>query len=77
MTSGRMDFNSYDDLFHDVYGKCETCDIVLGSGESQLCKYIHLKKTLPKAQQTQGIKSLNDLEFFKPINESRSNLNLN
>ena len=33
-------------------------------------------KTLPNAQRTQGIKSLNFIEFFKPINESRSNFDL-
>ena len=35
-----------------------------------------LKKTLPKAQRTQGIESLNFIEFFKLINESRSIFNL-
>ena len=34
------------------------------------------KKTLPKAQRTQSIESLNFNEFFEPTSESRSNFNL-
>ena len=33
-------------------------------------------RALPKAQRTQGIESLNFIEFFKLINESRSFFNL-
>ena len=36
----------------------------------ELADYAWLK-SLPKAQRTQGIESLNYIEFFKPINQLR------
>ena len=56
---------------------------VQGTSQSRYCLPCHINskgqlmnRTLRKAQQTPGIKSLNFIKLFKPINESMSNFNL-
>ena len=55
---------------------------VQGTSQSRYCLPCHtnskgqlMNRTVPKAQQTPGIKSLNFIELFKPTNESMSKAN--